>query len=208
MLSLPYAYGEREVAWAEQVVAQHPDANIVVATHEHVTPKTVEAAAARSNSSRWLSHADLLWNRVIAPHRNVVLVLSGHFHGLGAIVTEDAGGIAGHTVVEALADYQEFRTQTGERATGFQRLLQLDLAAGMLAVDTFSVPLGASASHPYDYTQFVPENGSDDIHSNEKPWNVLDRGLQQRYTEGDDAFAVPLVLQRAKAVETDAVTMR
>lgn len=205
VLSLPYAYGDAEIAWAQTVVAAHPDANIIVATHEHITPKLADTAAARSNSSRWVSHADLLWNRVVAPNRNVVLVLSGHFHGIGAIVTEDAGGIEGHTVVEALADYQEFRTHTGERATGFQRLLQFDLASGTLAVDTFSVPLEASASYPYDYTQFVPDNGSEDIHSNERPWNVVDRGLQRRYTEEDDAFAVRLNLQHAKALETDAV---
>lgn len=208
VISLPYGYGETEVAWAEQVVADHPDANIVIATHEHVTPKGHGGPAARSNSSRWLSSGDLLWDRIVAPHRNVVLVLSGHFHGVGAIVTEDAGGIPGHTVVEAVADYQEFRTPTGERATGFQRLLQIDLGGGTLAVDTFSVPLAAAASHPYDYVQFVPDNGTEGIHSNERPWNVLERGLQNRYTEQDDAFAVPLTLQFPKAVETDAVTVR
>ena len=83
-------------------------------------------------------------------------MLSGHFHGLGRIVTEDAGGIEGHTVVEMVADYQEFRTHSGERSTGFQRLLQLDLAGGRIAVDTFSSNLGAHASFPYDYEQFVP----------------------------------------------------
>lgn len=208
MISLPYAYGEREVAWAEGVVEAHPDANVIVSTHEHLTPASPEADAERSTTSRWVSHGDLLWKRVIAPHRNVVIVLSGHFHGLGAVVTEDAGGIAGHTVIEALADYQEFRTPTGERATGFQRLLQLDLAAGMLAVDTFSVALDATASHPYDYAQFVPDDGRDTTASNERPWRIIDHGLQHRYTADDDEFSVPLGLQYAKAVETDAILVR
>ncbi len=207
MLSLPYAYGEREIAWAEGVVAAHRDANIVISTHEHLTPATATDDAERSTTSRWVSHGDLLWERVVAPNRNVVLVLSGHFHGLGAIVTENAGGIPGHTVLEALADYQEFRTPTGERATGFQRLLQVDLAAGVMAVDTFSVPLGATASHPYDYGQFLPDDGDSATPSNERPWRILAQGLQHRYTEEDDAFAVPLALQYAKAVETDAVSL-
>ena len=206
MISLPYAYGEREVAWAQDVVAAHRDANVVISTHEHLMPATATDEAERSTTSRWVSHGDLLWERVVAPNRNVVLVLSGHFHGLGAIITENAGGIPGHTVLEALADYQEFRTPTGERATGFQRLLQVDLAAGMLAVDTFSVPLGATASHPYDYTQFLPDDGDAATASNERPWRILAQGLQHRYTEEDDAFAVPLALQYAKAVETDAVS--
>lgn len=207
MISLPYAYAEREIAWAEEVVAAHPDANVVISTHEHLTPAGEDQEAERSTTSRWVSHGDLLWERVVAPHRNVVLVLSGHFHGVGAIVTENAGGIPGHTVLEALADYQEFRTPTGERATGFQRLLQVDLAAGVLAVDTFSVPLDASASHPYDYAQFVPDDGNEATPSNERPWRILAQGLQQRYTEADDAFAVPLALQHAKALQTDALVL-
>ncbi|MFC8681559.1 lamin tail domain-containing protein [Microbacterium ureisolvens] len=206
MISLPYAYGEREVAWAQEVVADHPEANIVISTHEHLTPATGERDAERSTTSRWVSHGDLLWDRVVAPNRNVVLVLSGHFHGVGAIVTHNAGGIPGHTVLEVLGDYQEFRTPTGERATGFQRLLQIDLASGVLAVDTFSVPLAATASHPYDYVQFLPDDGDAATPSNERPWRILAEGLQQRYTAADDAFSVPLALQHAKAIETDAVT--
>ncbi len=207
MLSLPYAYAEREIAWAETVVADHPDHNVVISTHEHVTPKTVEVDALRSTGSRWVSRAGELWDRVIAPNRNVVLVLSGHFHGIGQLVTPDAGGITGHTVVELLADYQEFRTHTGERATGFQRLLQLDLASGAIAVDTFSVHLGADASFDYDYPQFVPDTGSAMTGSNARPWRIVAEGLQDRYTAVDDQFSATVRLQYAKRVATDAVTV-
>ncbi|MFB2351318.1 hypothetical protein, partial [Priestia megaterium] len=88
-------------------VEAHPDFNVIVSTHEHVTPKTLDGPAHRSGASRWVSRGEELWDRVIAPNRNVVLVLSGHFHGIGALVTEDAGGLPGHDVVELLADYQE-----------------------------------------------------------------------------------------------------
>ncbi|WP_167046230.1 lamin tail domain-containing protein [Salinibacterium sp. ZJ454] len=208
LLSLPYGYGERELSWAEQVVAAHPDHNVVVSTHEHVTPKDASAAASRSTSSRWLSRADELWNRVIAPHRNVVLVLSGHFHGLGQIVTENAGGLPGHTVVELVADYQEFRTHAGDRATGFQRLLQVDLGSGQVAVNTFSHRLGETASHEYDYRQFVPDDGRASTPSNGRPWQVIAEGLQHRYTELDDEFVVQLELQYEKAVTTSGLELR
>lgn len=205
MLSLPYAYGERELAWAEGVVAGHPDHNVVVSTHEHVTPETVETAAGRSTGSRWLSRGGELWQRVIAPNRNVVAVLSGHFHGLGRIVTENAGGLEGHTVVELLADYQEFRTHTGERATGFQRLLQVDLGGGTISVDTISSTLDARAGFPYDYEQFRPEDGSEGTPSNSRPWRILADGLQHRYTAEDDDFAVDVAFQYPKLVATEAL---
>lgn len=206
MLSLPYAYGEREIAWAEEVVAAHPDHNVIISTHEHVMPKMEDAPAHRASSARWISRAGELWDRVIAPNRNVVLVLAGHFHGIGQLVTEDAGGIPGHTVVELLADYQEFRTHTGERATGFQRLLQVDLASGSIAVDTFSVRLDADASADYDYRQFALENGSALTGSNVRPWRILATGLQHRYTAEDDQFVATVAFQYPKLVETVAVT--
>lgn len=118
MLSLPYAFDDREIVWAQEVVRAHPEYNVIVSTHEHVTPDTLDGPATRSTSSRWVSRGQELWERLIAPNRNIVLVLSGHFHGLGQIRTEDAGGIPGHTVTELVADYQEYRTHTGERGDG------------------------------------------------------------------------------------------
>jgi Lamin Tail Domain/Calcineurin-like phosphoesterase len=206
MLSLPYAYGDREMTWASKVIEEHPEYNVVVSTHEHVTPMTKEVAAGRSANSRWVSRGADLWKRVIAPNRNVVLVLSGHFHGLGQLTTENAGGIEGHTVVELLADYQEFRTHTGERATGFQRLLQLDLASGGVAVDTFSVRLDATKSFPYDYRQFVADNGLPTTPSNARPWQVVAAGLQDRYGDKDDEFEVRVAFQYLKSVATTSVT--
>ena len=206
MLSLGYGYGEREIAWAEGVVTSHPDYNVVISTHEHVTPLTLIEEAHRSVNSRWISHGQDLWDRVIAPNRNVVIVLSGHFHGLGKIVTENAGGIEGHDVVELLADYQEFRTHDGERATGFQRLLQIDLASQTVAVDTFSATLGESSSAEHDYPQFVPDTGLSTSPSNMRPWNIVAIGTQDRYTEDDDEFTASAGFQYPKLVATAAVS--
>ncbi|WP_395638465.1 lamin tail domain-containing protein [Pseudolysinimonas sp.] len=202
MLSLPYAFGDAELTWAEGVVAAHPDHNVIVSTHEHVTPKTRESAAYRSSSSRWVSRGQELWERVIAPNRNVVLVLSGHFHGLGQIRTEDAGGLPGHTVTELVADYQEFRTHTGERATGFQRLLQIDLAAGTIAVDTFSLRLDETSAFEYDYRQAMADNGSALTPTNSRPWRIVESGLQGRYGVDDDEFAAAAHFQYPKSVAT------
>lgn len=205
MLSLPYAFADREITWAQEVVAAHPDHNVIVSTHEHVTPETLDGPASRSSSSRWVSRGQELWERLIAPNRNVVLVLSGHFHGLGQLRTEDAGGIPGHTVTELVADYQEFRTHTGERATGFQRMLQIDLAAGAIAVDTFSLRLDVAESDDYDYRQFVADNGSPMTPSNVRPWRIVESGLQGRYDISDDEFTARAGFQYAKSVETTAV---
>jgi hypothetical protein len=187
------------------VVTSHPDYNVVISTHEHVTPLTLVEEAHRSANSRWISHGQDLWDQVIAPNRNVVIVLSGHFHGLGKIVTENAGGIEGHDVVELLADYQEFRTHDGERATGFQRLLQIDLASQTVAVDTFSATLSESSSIEHDYPQFVPDTGLSTSPSNMRPWNIVAIGAQGRYTAEDDEFTAQAGFQYPKQVATSSV---
>jgi len=207
ILDLPYGYGDAELAWAERVVSEHQDANVVIATHEHLRPETTDEPARRSDASRWNSRADELWERVIAPNRNVVLVLSGHFHGLGQIVTEDAGGLPGHTVVELLADYQEYRTHTGQRATGFFRLLQVDVDGGAIAVDTRSVRLAESSGAAYDYLQVHQENGMPTAQTNNRPWNVVAAGLQGRYDALDDEFRIAVELQHDTLVATTAVTV-
>jgi 3',5'-cyclic AMP phosphodiesterase CpdA len=201
VLSIGYGYGERELAWAERVVLQHPEHNIVIATHEHLTPLTRWDPSRRATDNRWLSRADELWSRVVEPNRNVVAVLAGHYHGLGAIVTPNAGGIDGHHVVELLADYQEFRTDSGERATGFLRLLQWDLAAGQLLVDTYSPRLGATVSAPYDYPQFALESGVDERPTNNRPWNIVALGAEGRYGVADDEFAVAVTMQYDKVLQ-------
>ncbi|WP_439565102.1 lamin tail domain-containing protein [Microcella sp.] len=207
VLSIGYGYGERELAWAERIVQQHPGHNVIVATHEHLTPLTRWDPARRATDNRWLSRADELWERVVAPNRNVVAVLAGHYHGLGAIVTPDAGGLEGHDVVELLADYQEFRTGTGERATGFLRLLQWDLASGQLLVDTYSPRLDSTVSAAYDYPQFVLESGVESRPANGRPWNIVALGAEGLYGVADDEFAVPVTLQYAKTLRMTGLTL-
>ena len=108
-------------------------------------------------------------------------------------------------MVELLADYQEFRTHTGERATGFYRMLQIDLDGGAIAVDTRSVRLAVSDSIDYDYPQFVPDNGVPPPPSNARPWRIVDSGLQERYTAEDDEFTARVELQHPKLIATDAI---
>ncbi|MDI6941913.1 lamin tail domain-containing protein [Microbacterium barkeri] len=202
VLSLPYAYAERELAWAERVIAEHPRANIIVATHEHLLPEDASGSAERATENRWVSRADELWERIVAPHRSVVLVLSGHYHGLARIETDDAGGIPGHDVVEILGDYQEFRTETGMRATGFQRLLQVSLVTGEIAVDTISVTLGEHASAPFDYPQAVADDGRETTLAADRPWRIVEAGVQGRYDVADDDFRVSVGLQYPKGLAT------
>lgn len=87
----------------------------------------------------------------MAPNPNVVLVLSGHEHGVNIELRRDVGEPGNH-VVELLADYQFYEVTAREAGLGrvlppgtrlrmgssFFRLLQFDVDRSEVTVDTYS----------------------------------------------------------------------
>ncbi len=112
---------------------------------------------------------------MIADNPNVALVLSGHEHGVSIMVRKDVGS-AGHNVAELLADYQFYEIgsddlgltriggygkNTGLRfGSSFFRLLQFDLKAGQMSVDTYSAYLDNFGASEYDTKKRY--NGTED----------------------------------------------
>lgn len=199
VLSLPYRSSGAQQAWASAQAKAHPNHNVIIATHAYLntagTRDTVDA--------RYTSSAQEVWDTVVAPNENVFLVLGGHFHG---VVTNYADpvtgeqtdatelarntfaignvGNTGRTVVEMLADYQGYRSTVPaprgdilDRDTGFQRLLQFDLDANLMAVNAYSPSLDSFEAWKYDEPNF--------------------RGDAARYDAGDDEFVAQVSLIRA-----------
>ena len=71
-----------------------------------------------------------------------------------------------------------------DRDTGFQRLLQVDVDAEKMAVNTYSPSLDAFDAHRYDEPAF--------------------RGENARYTQADDEFVVGLDLRRRTDLATSS----
>ena len=212
VISLAYGYNQADLDWAEEVIHAHPDSNIIIAAHEHVMPASratdppIEARRADFDAGRWLSRGDVLWDTIVAPNPNVTMVLSGHRNGVGTIVTEDAGGIPGHTVVEMVADYQQFHTERGARDTALLRLLQVDLNGEAMAINTYSPTEDVHHGHHFDYPSPVTDvDDGPEVPNNERPWNLLADGQQGRYIAEDDEFIVPMRLQYEKSVRTAAL---
>ena len=209
VISLSYGFNQADLDWAQEVIDAHPDSNIVIAAHEHVMPASratdppTEARRADFDAGRWLSRGDVLWDTIIAPNPNVALVLSGHRNGVGTIVTEDAGDIPGHTVVEMVANYQQFHTDHGARDTALMRLLQLDLNGEAMAVNTYSPTEDVHHSYRFDYPSAVTDvEDGPEVPNNERSWNLIAEGVQGRYIAADDEFIVPMQLQYEKSVRT------
>ncbi|POH60072.1 hypothetical protein CVS28_03715 [Arthrobacter glacialis] len=204
VLNLPYRSSAPQLAWASAQAAAHPAHNIIIATHSYL-----HTAGTRDNiDARYTSSAQETWDTVIAPHDNVFLVLGGHYHG---VVTNYADPVTGEqtdatelardtyaiknvggnrrTVVEMLADYQGYRSSVSttrndllDRDSGFQRLLQLDLDAGLMAVNAYSPSLDSFEAWKYDEPAY--------------------RGATARYDAGDDEFVAQVSLIRSTTLKS------
>jgi hypothetical protein len=176
-LYLGYLVKPDEIAWANQVLADHRDRKAVVLTHSYLLPSM--AADGRGGELTQVDGVDV-FNQVVLPNENVFLALSGHTHGVGLNIKRDVG-TKGRAVVEMLANHQFFEVQ-GERRVGHLRLLQFDLDGGRVSVNTYS---------PY----------LNDFNANE-----FDTQPGRSYLESADEFVVPVDLAgRATQLRTDTV---
>ena len=92
VLSLEYVPRKPAVDWANRVLARHTDRRAIVATHVYLGPK-----------GKRHSYGRQLWNGLVRKHKNVFLVVSGHFP---AVARHKSRGDAGNTVHEILVDFQ------------------------------------------------------------------------------------------------------
>jgi hypothetical protein len=156
MLYIGYNPPEKVMDWAERVLDENPDRNVVIGTHYYLDELGEKKLMGFGDIGS--SSGQQIWNRLVVPHETVFLVLSGHVDGQVAVVDEHVGE-TDRSVVQLLADYQYFEVD-GERSTGFQRLLQFDIDSGSMAVTTHSPSLDAFDVESYDIkNRYGPEDG-------------------------------------------------
>jgi hypothetical protein len=177
-VDMGYIVRPEEIAWANEVLAAHRDRAAIVATHSYLLPSNAPNAVGSE-----LTTADGvdLFNKVVVPNPNVFLTLSGHTNGMGLNIKRDVGGVKGRTVVEMLSN-QQFFEDRGLRTLAYLRLLQVNLAKGQIAVDTYD-----PSRNNFNSVEFDIQPG-------------------RRYLESADDFVVPVDLPtRLTTLRTDAI---
>jgi hypothetical protein len=173
-LSLPYDSSEEQLVWAEEVIESHPDHNVILGTHEYLRPEIDERA--NPQNGRWVSQGDVFFERLVEPHSNVVMTMSGHLHGVRQRVIEREDGTA---VVETVADYQSYEHDDARDAMFF-RLYQIDVGSGQMAINAYHP--GLDSYTPYEYDP---------------------RGMG--YTAESDELTMPITLLYDKRVDTAGI---
>ena len=100
---------DEELAWAENLIATHPNHNVIITTHIYLDNDgtriddygTVPATTCRTNAN----NGDDMWNELISKYSNISLVMSGHVSSTEVLVTKSEG-VNGNIVTEMLIDPQ------------------------------------------------------------------------------------------------------
>ncbi|HET9649184.1 MAG TPA: metallophosphoesterase [Microlunatus sp.] len=109
------------IAWAQQVVASHPKANVIVATHSYLA----------SSNGQWVIYPkkdyganspQYLFDQLISKYPNIKMVLCGH---VGSQAHRVDTGVAGNRI-------DTFLLTMHSNATNPVRLIQIDPVAGTL----------------------------------------------------------------------------
>lgn len=188
---LSYGVDDEEIAWANKIFQQYPDRNGLLFSHAYLTTsKDADGRNAPYTNAQGREQA----RKIVDANPNVVMTLSGHHHGVGLNVRNDAGEVGNH-VVEMLADYQFYEVpvthpkladlranykddKTLRFGAAFFRLLQFDVQRGELVINAYSPFFNEFGAEQYD--------------------------LEKRYDGRSDELRVPLQLSsRTTSLATD-----
>lgn len=125
---------EKTIAWANSVCRSYPNRNVVICTHEYLLPSGAYSG----------DRAEKIWNEIVVPNENVMMVLCGHNDGVCDKLHRVEG--TNRYVAEILADYQFAELNKGPQhvengctcdGEGFVRLMTFT-SAGQLISKTYT----------------------------------------------------------------------
>ena len=108
LLNLDMGPSDAVLNWANKVVSENPDHNVIIATHVYLYHDGTTLSAsdnAPATKCGGYNNGDDIWNKLVKKHENIVLVLSGH-DPYDQVITTQAKGEKGNTVTQMLIDPQ------------------------------------------------------------------------------------------------------
>ena len=122
------------VAWASQVITDHPDRNVILTTHEFLYRDGTPLGA----NDLWpisSNNGDELWEKLVRKHENIVLVLCGHDPCSQLVMTQSEGD-NGNIVTQLLVDGQSVDGTDGK--SGLIAILYFSEDGKQVSVEYFS----------------------------------------------------------------------
>lgn len=184
VLSLEYNARPKALAWASQLIKKYSNHLVIVASHCYLTPNEEYGDCPLDLGYPGLSHKVKLSGRrifdnLVARHKNVFMVVSGHKSG--SVYRETMRGEL-PPVIELQTDYSRERPlgreETGNLGNGWLRILTFDLEKNLIQVEPVSVEEGNTEifedGQPVFYNVSYPNDPSHPYHQFSMPFNVSD----------------------------------
>lgn len=143
VLCLDFGPSDEVLAWAGQVIAEHPNHRVIITTHEYLfrDGTTLDEADAYS-ATRYphcvgdtINDGDGIWEKLASKYSNIVLVMSGHDPWDHIICTQSEGE-QGNTVTQMLIDPQGL--DHGYGGTGMVAMLYFSADGNTMTVRYYS----------------------------------------------------------------------
>lgn len=140
MMYMGWGVNDEDIAWMNEILAKYPERKAILNFHEYLL-----VSGGRSPIG------NTIYQKVVVPNKNVIAVLSGHYHDAETLVDEiddDKDGTPDRKVYQMLADYQG----GPEGGQGFMRLLQVNPVENKIYMKTYSPYL--DKFNFYDTTEY------------------------------------------------------
>ena len=142
LLALDHGASDDVLAWASDIIEQHPYHNVIITTHAYLgadgtTLDTHDSS--RPTSSKGSNDGDDMWSQLVSQHDNIVLVMSGHDPSETIVVSRDKG-VYGNFVTSMLIDPQG--VDAAEGSTGMVAMLYFSEDGRKVQVEYYSTVHG------------------------------------------------------------------
>lgn len=155
-LSLEWAPKTAHVAWANEVIAAHPEYNVIISTHAYLADdgtrfNTWHHATPDGTGKKEAHNGEELWNELVRKHANIVMVVGGHDTSDFVLLTEDYGD-HGNRVVQLMINPQH--TDIIQKGTGMVAMLYFSEGGRTVNLEYYST---AREMHYREENQFTFE---------------------------------------------------
>lgn len=152
IVTLEFCARQQVVSWANTIIPQYPDHNVIFLTHVHLNSSS---AVEPGNQGYGSTPPNEIFFNLMRKHANVRFVFSGHFSAALSKHRNDPGE-NGNRIYQMLQDYS---TQNNAHGNGYLRLVDIDPAAGTIDAKIYSPVLNTTRNDASKFTytgvQFV-----------------------------------------------------
>lgn len=139
IFTLDYGAQDAVLNWASEIIAAHPEHNVIITTHAYLfrDGTTLDAGdvVPPSNKGAQYNNGDHIWDKLIKKHENIVLVLSGHDPCDTVVYAQDKGA-NGNVVTQFLIDPQGVDKAQG--GVGLVTMFYFSADGKTMQVETYS----------------------------------------------------------------------